>query len=42
MAVEMVNRRIEFSWNAGGGAQRITHPLKLLTNTPQVSDDTRW
>ncbi|KAK8738881.1 hypothetical protein OTU49_003716 [Cherax quadricarinatus] len=42
MAVEMVNRKIEFSWDAGGGAQRITHPLKLLTNTPQVSDDTRW
>ncbi|XP_071547005.1 laminin subunit alpha-1-like isoform X2 [Panulirus ornatus] len=42
MAVEMVNRRIEFTWDAGGGAQRITHPLKILTNTPQVSDDTRW
>lgn len=42
MAVEMVNRRIEFAWNAGGGPQRITHPLSLLTNTPEVSDDTRW
>ncbi|KAG0726288.1 Laminin subunit alpha-2 [Chionoecetes opilio] len=42
MAVEMVNRRIEFVWDAGGGLQRITHPLNLLTNTQQVSDDTRW
>ncbi|XP_050712288.1 laminin subunit alpha-1-like isoform X2 [Eriocheir sinensis] len=42
MAVEMVNRRIEFAWDAGGGPQRITHPLSLLTNTPEVSDDTRW
>ncbi|XP_042207400.1 laminin subunit alpha-2-like [Homarus americanus] len=42
MAVEMVNRRIEFSWDAGGGAQRITHPLRLLTSTPYVNDDIRW
>ncbi|XP_063877309.1 laminin subunit alpha-1-like isoform X1 [Scylla paramamosain] len=42
MAVEMVNRRIEFVWDAGGGMQRITHPLTLLTNTEDVSDDTRW
>lgn len=42
MAVEMVNRRIEFVWDAGGGLQRITHPLVLLTNDQRVSDDKRW
>ncbi|KAK3855199.1 hypothetical protein Pcinc_038380, partial [Petrolisthes cinctipes] len=42
MAVEMVNRRIEFSWDAGGGAKRITHPFTLRTNNPEVSDDTKW
>ncbi|MPC29133.1 Laminin subunit alpha-2 [Portunus trituberculatus] len=42
MAVEMVNRRIEFVWDAGGGMQRITHPLTLLTNTEDVSNDKRW
>ncbi|XP_064107459.1 laminin subunit alpha lam-3-like isoform X1 [Macrobrachium nipponense] len=42
MAVEMVNRRIHFTWDNGGGAKRLIHPLKLLTNTPTVSDDTRW
>ncbi|KAK7085775.1 Laminin subunit alpha-2 [Halocaridina rubra] len=42
MAVEMVNRRIHFIWDAGGGSKRITHPLKLQTNTPAVSDDTKW
>lgn len=42
MAVEMVDRRIEFVWDAGGGLQRITHPLVLLTNDQRVSDDKRW
>lgn len=38
----MVNRRIEFSWDAGGGAKRIVHPLTLRTNNREVSDDTKW
>lgn len=42
MAVEMINRKIEFIWDAGGGAKRIAHPLRLLTNDQQVADDTKW
>lgn len=42
MAVEMVNRKIEFIWDAGGGTRRIVHPLRLLTNDQQVTDDTKW
>ena len=42
MAVEVVNRRVQFSWDAGGGVKRITHPLKLHINDTQVSDDTKW
>ena len=38
----MVDRRIEFVWDAGGGMMRITHPLKLLTNTQDVWDSTKW
>ncbi|XP_063590781.1 laminin subunit alpha lam-3-like isoform X2 [Penaeus indicus] len=42
MAVEMFNRKIEFIWDAGGGTKRIVHPLRLLTNDQQVTDDTKW
>ena len=42
LSVEMVHRRIQVTWDVGGGAQTIVHPLKLKTNTPSVSDDKRW
>ena len=42
MAVEIVGRRVQFTWDVGGGHQSITHPLKLQMNNPSVSDDKKW
>ncbi|KAF2361238.1 Laminin G domain [Trinorchestia longiramus] len=42
VAVEMLDRRIQVTWDVGGGAQTLQHPLQLLTNTPTVSEDKRW
>ncbi|XP_023215489.1 laminin subunit alpha-1-like [Centruroides sculpturatus] len=32
MAVEMINRKIRFLWNAGGGTKVISHNLTIKTN----------
>lgn len=42
VSVEMKNRRIQVTWNVGGGPQTLRHPTMLLTNTPTVSNDKRW
>lgn len=42
MAVEMVERKIRFLWNAGGGTQVITHNLVIETNDPQMNKDNQW
>ena len=31
MAIEMIDRRIRFSWNVGAGTQHITHNVTLET-----------
>lgn len=42
MIVEMVNRKIRFLWNAGGGSQVIQHNLTIETNDEQLLRDDRW
>ncbi|XP_067126672.1 LOW QUALITY PROTEIN: laminin subunit alpha lam-3-like [Centruroides vittatus] len=42
MAVEMVNRKIRFLWNAGGGTQFIQHDLTIETNDQQLSRNEQW
>ncbi|XP_075525225.1 wing blister isoform X1 [Dermacentor variabilis] len=42
MAIEMVNRKIKFSWNAGGGTHSITHSMHIDTNDPQLGRDSNW
>ncbi|KAF8792889.1 Laminin subunit alpha-1 like protein [Argiope bruennichi] len=42
MIVEMVNRKIRFIWNAGGGSQVIQHNLTIETNDEQLLKDDRW
>nr|XP_042897336.1 laminin subunit alpha-1 isoform X3 [Parasteatoda tepidariorum] len=42
MIVEMVNRKIRFIWNAGGGTQVIQHKLTIETNDAQLLKDERW
>ncbi|XP_075729518.1 wing blister isoform X1 [Rhipicephalus microplus] len=42
MAIEMVNRKIKFSWNAGGGTHSITHSMHIETNDPQLGRDSNW
>ncbi|XP_029841229.2 laminin subunit alpha-1 [Ixodes scapularis] len=42
MAIEMVNRKIKFSWNAGGGTHSITHNMVIETNERQLERDSRW
>ena len=31
MAIEMIDRKIRFSWNVGAGTQHITHNVTLET-----------
>jgi len=42
LALEMVDRKIRFLWNVGGGTQVLTHPLRLLPSPDDLSDDSRW
>lgn len=42
MAIEMVDRKIRFLWNAGGGSQVITHNLIIETNDPFMNKDDQW
>ena len=42
MAVEMVDRKIRFLWNAGGGTQVLTHGLNIETNDPHLNKDNQW
>lgn len=42
MAVEMVDRKIRFLWNAGGGTQVLTHNLVIETNDPHLLKDNQW
>ncbi|XP_055952530.1 laminin subunit alpha-1-like isoform X1 [Argiope bruennichi] len=41
MALEMVNRRIRFLWNVGGGTHTITHPKEIETND-ELSKKEQW
>ncbi|XP_035204465.1 laminin subunit alpha-1-like [Stegodyphus dumicola] len=41
MAIEMVDRKIRFLWNVGGGTQVITHEQKIETND-QLLKNERW
>ncbi|XP_054719082.1 laminin subunit alpha-1-like [Uloborus diversus] len=42
MIVEMVDRKIRFLWNAGGGTQVLQHGLAIETNDEQLLRDERW
>ncbi|UYV76875.1 LAMA2 [Cordylochernes scorpioides] len=42
MAVEMVNRRVRFIWNSGGGVQVLEHPRHIYTNDMQLTKNDRW
>ncbi|XP_022258341.1 laminin subunit alpha-1-like isoform X2 [Limulus polyphemus] len=42
MAIEMVNRKIHFLWNAGGGTQVLKHGHTLQVNDEQLSKEEYW
>jgi len=42
MAVEMVDRKIRFSWNAGSGTKSLIHPLVIETNDQNLLTDHQW
>lgn len=42
MAIEMVDRKIRFLWNAGGGTQVLTHNMVIETNDPSMNKDNQW
>jgi laminin alpha 1/2 len=42
MAVEMVDRKIRFLWNAGGGTKMLAHSLNIETNDQQLLKDGQW
>lgn len=42
MAIEMVERKIKFLWNAGGGTSSITHSMRIETNDQQLAKDEQW
>lgn len=37
----MVNRKIRFVWNLGGGPGEVTHPLHIQT-AGDLSNDQHW
>ncbi|XP_054282487.1 laminin subunit alpha-1 [Macrosteles quadrilineatus] len=41
IAVEMVNRKMRFVWNVGGGPGEVTHPLHIQT-AGDLSNDQHW
>ncbi|XP_046676227.1 laminin subunit alpha-1 isoform X3 [Homalodisca vitripennis] len=41
LAVEMVNRKMRFVWNVGGGPGEVTHPLHIQT-AGDLSNDQHW
>lgn len=42
MAIEMVERKIRFLWNAGGGTQVIINNTPIETNDPSMNKDNQW
>ena len=42
MAIEMVDRKIRFLWNAGGGTKMLAHTLNIETNDQQLLKDSQW
>ena len=42
MAIEMVDRKIRFLWNAGGGTQVLMHTRPIETNDPHMLKDNQW
>lgn len=42
LIVEMVDRRIRFVWNLGGGAAQLEHPMEIETNDQGLVKDQQW
>jgi hypothetical protein len=42
MAVEVVNGRVRFLWNAGDDTKLIEHPEPLLPNEPLYLQQNTW
>ena len=42
MAIEMVDRKIRFIFNLGGGSQVLEHPLEIETNDQGLTKDLQW
>ncbi|XP_054153012.1 laminin subunit alpha-2-like [Oppia nitens] len=42
MAIEMVDRKIRYIWNAGGGTKMLAHTLNIETNDQQLLKDSQW
>ncbi|XP_015910992.1 laminin subunit alpha-1 isoform X2 [Parasteatoda tepidariorum] len=42
MAIEMVNRKIRFLWNVGGGTKVIVHDKEIETNNEQLLKNSQW
>jgi laminin alpha 1/2 len=42
MAIEMVDRKIIFLWNVGGGTKMLSHILNIDTNDEQLLKDNKW
>lgn len=41
LAVEMINRKIRFIWDLGGGAAEVTHHLHIQT-AGDLQKDQHW
>lgn len=42
MAIEMIDRKIRFLWNAGGGTQVLEHSRTIETNDPHLLKNNQW
>ncbi|XP_064486467.1 laminin subunit alpha lam-3-like [Ornithodoros turicata] len=42
MAIEMIDRKIKFSFNAGGGTTSLKHNMQIETNDHQLGKDSQW
>lgn len=41
LAVEMINRKVRFVWDVGGGPAELTHPLHIQT-AGDLQKDQHW
>ena len=42
MTLELVDRHVQFSWDMGGGARTIVHPLTVESASEKEKEEEKW